>query len=68
MGSALVEHTTQSTFLANPCCCMAPGPNWGKQRGMPPEMGLDLSHTASGRTKRTSSPLGWHLGTDSRGR
>ena len=27
-------------------------------------MGWDLSQTASGRTKRTSSPLGWHLCKD----
>ena len=65
MGSAEEEHTTQSTFLAKPCCCISgDGPNRGKQIGIPPEMGLDLSHTASGRTKRTSSPLGWHLCKD----
>ena len=65
MGSAEEEHTTQSTFLAKPCCCISgDGPNRGKQIGIPPEMGLDLSQTASGRTKRTSSPLGWHLCKD----
>ena len=30
----------------------------GKQNGMPPEMGLDLSNLASGRTYSTSSPDG----------
>lgn len=49
-GSALVLAISQSKLRANPCCCMAPGPNWGKQWGMPPEIGFDLSKTASGRT------------------
>ena len=30
----------------------------GKQKGMPPEMGFDLSNLASGRTYSTSSPDG----------
>ena len=47
-----------SKFLAKPCCCILPGPNWGQQNGMPPEMGLEPSNFASGRIYKTSSPLG----------
>ena len=43
-------------LLAKPCCWMAPGPNCGKQCGMPPEMGFEPSILASGRTMSVSTP------------
>ena len=42
----------QVRLRAKPCCCMAPGPNCGKQCGMPPLMGLEPSNFASGLAQR----------------
>merc|ERR1719424_1220000 len=50
------ESTVQSTLRAKPCCWISPGPNCGKQWLRPPEMGLDPSILASGRTAIHSVP------------
>ena len=54
---SFVSVSAQSTLRAKPCTWMSPGPNCGQQCGRPPEMGLDLSNTASGRTYSTSRPF-----------
>mmetsp|Transcript_5432 Transcript_5432/g.11076 ORF Transcript_5432/g.11076 Transcript_5432/m.11076 type:complete len:202 (+) Transcript_5432:401-1006(+) len=48
--------TLQSTLRAKPCCWISPGPNCGKQCDRPPEIGLEPSIFASGRTATHSVP------------
>lgn len=64
-GRAVGTSTRQAGRGPSGCCAAAgrgapcssyrsPGPNWGKQWGMPPEMGLERSNTASGRMYSTA--------------
>ena len=58
LGSApsAFDAIAQSTLRAKPCCWISPGPNCGKQNGMPPEIGFEPSSFASGRTASASLP------------